>query len=137
MKGHKEQKDEDVIKADDISFDLRDEKTKQIPNWFTKVIQCTINAFQRQGFINLKLLADSGMAPLTELGKNPSVFVKGYPWRFAYQNSAIFFPLYLRDEFLREKDLSVPETSFFTAGAEAIIGSGIELMSVKKTLKQT
>lgn len=107
----------------------------EVPLPVRKAVQCSINAFQRQGFVNLKMLADLGASPIKELAKDPSIFARGYTSRLGYQGFGMYPSLVL-------KQYVDPETSKYTlsvatAGLEAAIGVPLELNAAKKTLKQS
>lgn len=107
----------------------------EVPPPVYKALQCVINAFQRQGFVNLKLLADLGKSPIQEMAKDPAIFARGYTSRLVYQCCGMYPSLLL-------KQYVDPETSKYTlsvatASLEAAIGVPLELNAAKKTLKQS
>ena len=107
----------------------------KLPLPVIKAFQCVINAFQRQGFVNLKLLADAGKSPIIEMAKDPTIFARGYTSRLAYQGCGMWPSLALRQYV--DPETSKYKLSVGTSFLEACIGVPLELNAAKKTLKQS
>lgn len=107
----------------------------EVPPPVRKALQCVINAFQRQGFVNLKILADLGKSPIQEMAKDPAIFARGYNSRLVYQCCGMYPSLVLRQYV--DPETSKYTLSVATAALEAAIGVPLELNAAKKTLKQS
>lgn len=107
----------------------------EIPRPVRKALQCVINAFQRQGFVNLKMLADLGESPIKKLAADPAIFARGYTSRLLYQSCGMYPSLVLRQYV--DPETSKYKLSIATSFLEACIGVPLELNAAKKTLKES
>ncbi len=120
------------LKPEEIRPILPDEKGA-VPPQILRGLQCVVDSIQRHGLGVAKLMKDSGRNPISEIGNNPSLLVKGYSSRLTYKLSATYPSMLLQQVF--DPETSKYKVSFATTLLETLIGVPLEVSGARESLK--